>query len=134
MNKNKLLIPAGAAVLLSAALLYFYYGVLYKDSRDIHAEQPAYTVSASALMDEYEKDAKSADSKYLNQTIEVTGDVNEVHDSIVILGAGVLCNFDKKIAQDISDTKAIIKGRCIGYDELFGEVKLDQCTIKNYKP
>ena len=133
MNKKKTSILAGAGVLLLAGLGYLYYGVLYREQRNITTEKVAFSVPAALLTEEYTKDSKEADLKYLNKTIEVTGKVNDVHEATVVLDPAVLCSFDNSVPKSTANT-ITVKGRCIGFDELFGEVKLDQCTIKEYKP
>jgi len=42
----------------------------------------------------------------------------------------VFCGLDSLTGSNQLNKTITIKGRCIGYDELFGEVKLDQCTLK----
>lgn len=128
MKKIKLFIISGVLLLVIAAVYYFYFGFLYKEARNIEAEQPAYTITAAALVKDYEDDAGKANSKYLNKTITVLGNVNKTDSTTLALAGGVLCSFENPI--DVKKGKKIkIKGRCIGFDELFGEVKLDQCTI-----
>lgn len=114
----------------AGTLLYGYYGFLYKGVRDVSAEVSAFTVTAKGLSDEYSANAANANAKYLNKTIELNGIVTDVKDSLVILNHKVVCGFDTALGNPGIDKKIKIKGRCIGFDELFGEVKLDQCTIK----
>lgn len=131
MKKKKFRIAAIVVLLITASLLYGYYGFLYKPARDISSETSAFTVAANGLANEYEKDAKIADTKYLNQTIEIKGKVTEIRDSLVILDTKIVCGFDALPTAIAVNKNVTIKGRCIGFDELFGEVKLDQCTIKH---
>ena len=117
-------------VIVLSGLLYGYYGFLYKASRDISSESSAFTVPAHGLAGEYAANIHKADTKYLNQAIEIKGKVTEIRDSLIILDSKVVCGFDIKPANAAVDKNITVKGRCIGFDELFGEVKLDQCTIK----
>ncbi|MCW4469770.1 OB-fold putative lipoprotein [Flavobacterium sp. MFBS3-15] len=126
MSKKGILIIVGILVLAGAV---FYKGYLYRPVRDIGAETAALTVSSSELAADYEKDATAADAKYLNKTIEVTGAVTQAADSLITVDSLVVCSFDK-LPPNKARGNVAIKGRCIGYDEIFGEVKLDQCTIK----
>ncbi len=114
----------------AGALLYGYYGFLYKEVRDVSAETVAFTVSAKELSAEYLANAVNADTKYLNKTIELKGAVTDIKDSLLVLNHKVVCDFDTALGNPGINKKITIKGRCIGFDELFGEVKLDQCTIK----
>ena len=47
----------------------------------------------------------------------------------MILENTVFCLFTQKTKEKLINNKVTVKGKCIGYDELFQEVKLDQCTI-----
>lgn len=130
MKKRKFRIVIIAALIVVSGLLYGYYGFLYKPARDINSESSAFTVPAHGLAGEYAANMKSADSKYLNQAIEIKGKITEIRDSLIILDTKVVCGFDAMPANAEVNKNITIKGRCIGFDELFGEVKLDQCTIK----
>jgi hypothetical protein len=129
IKKNlKILIIAGS--IIASGLLYGYYGFLYKPARDISSEQSEFTVPANGLAGEYAANTQTADAKYLNKAIEIEGRVTEVRDSLIVLDNKVVCGFDMKPTAIDRNKNITIKGRCIGFDELFGEVKLDQCTIK----
>lgn len=127
--KKKLAITAVTIVVLALAGSYIWYGYLYKDARNVSDEDAAYTLDAEALTAHYQAGQQNADAKYLNKTIAVTGIVTTVADSVVTLNGTVFCGFNEKMAQP-EGKQLTVKGRCIGYDELFGEVKLDQCTLK----
>jgi hypothetical protein len=127
MSKKALSIVIGILVVAGAV---FYKGYLYKPARDIGSEIAELNVTGAKLAADYEKDALAADAKYLNKTIAVQGMVTQVADSLVTVDSLIVCSFDK-LPQERGNGKAVtIKGRCIGYDEIFGEVKLDQCTVE----
>lgn len=117
-------------VVLIGGLMWLYFGYLYKDGRNVSAESPAFAVRAEELAADYTVNAAAADSKYLNKTIEVQGVITEVSDSVVTINKNIFCAFDMLPDGAKPGAKAVIKGRCIGYDELFSEVKLDQCSIQ----
>jgi hypothetical protein len=127
--KKKVLIIAAAILLIVLAGSYIWYGYLYKSARDVSGEEAAFTVTAESLTADYQEAQQTADAKYLNKTIAVSGVVTTVSDSVVTLNDKVFCGFEKKMSEP-EGKEVTIKGRCIGYDELFGEVKLDQCTLK----
>lgn len=129
MKKRNFRIAAAAILITTSGLLYGYYGFLYKPSRDVSAEASAFSLQANGLAGEYTANATAANAKYLNQAIEIKGLVTDARDSIIILDDKVVCSFDAPAATAV-DKNVTVKGRCIGFDELFGEVKLDQCTIK----
>jgi hypothetical protein len=117
-------------VVLLGGLLWLYFGYLYKDARNVSSEDAAFAVRAEQLAADYTGNAATADAKYLNKTIEVQGVITEVSDSVVTINKNIFCAFDKLPAGAMPNAKVTIKGRCIGYDELFSEVKLDQCSIQ----
>jgi hypothetical protein len=90
---------------------------------------PDFSIPATKLINDYNSDPEKADLLYLNKTIEITGKVTKETDSVVILEKNVFCLFTHKIKDRLINNKVTVKGKCIGYDELFQEVKIDQCTI-----
>lgn len=128
MKRKKTVAIIAALLIIVSAGIYFYYGFLFKEARNIQSEMPDYSITATKLLEDYDSDPKKADSLYLNKTIEITGFVTKETDSVVILENTVFCLFTKKNPNKLINKKVKIKGKCIGYDELFQEVKLDQCT------
>lgn len=129
MNKKKYQWIAAIVLLLVCGAAYLYNGVLYKDARNIEKEEAAHRLSSAKLLHEYKQDLTTSDSAYLNKTIEVSGKVTQVSDSLLTLDSGISCSFGTRLGQEIKGTKVTLKGRCIGFDELMEEVKLDQCTL-----
>jgi hypothetical protein len=129
MKRKKIIIAIVTLLLVVSGGIYFYYGVVFKEARNIESEIPDFSISAMTLLDDYNADPKKADFSYLNKTIEITGKVTKETDSVIILENNVFCLFTQKIKTPLLNNKVTIKGKCIGYDELFQEVKLDQCTI-----
>lgn len=128
MNKKRLLI-FGIILLFGFGSFYVYNNVLYKESRNIEEEDSLFILTSSDLIKEYKLDLSKSDEKYLNKTIEIEGKITEISDSTITLDSTIFCGFDKKIGQENLNKKVRIKGRCIGFDEMFNEVKFDQCTI-----
>ena len=116
-------------LLLISAGIYFYYGFVFKEARNIGSEIPDFTITASNLGKDYESNPQIADSLYLNKTIEITGMITKNTDYEVILENTIFCLFMQKTKMKFINEKVTVKGKCIGYDELFKEVKLDQCII-----
>ena len=107
------------------ARYYAYHG----GKRDIQSEKAAFTLTSTEILKDYTTNQEAASKKYLNKPIEVSGVVTSAKDSIVTLDSNVSCkltaiNKDAKVGQ-----KATIKGRVVGFDDLFGELKLDQCNL-----
>jgi hypothetical protein len=128
--KKKLIITLVVVLLLGAAAAYVYFGILYKEGRNIAQEAATHTLPAKTLVEAYTANQQKADSLYLNKTIAVQGVVTAAQDSVLTVGSSVFCSFDSLPDKTKLNKTVTVKGRCIGFDELFGEVKLDQCTIK----
>lgn len=131
MKRKKTAIITAILLIAVSAGIYFYYGFLFKEARNIESEAPDYEITAVKLLDDYNSNPKKADSLYLNKTIEITGAVTKQTDSVITVEGNVFCLFNQKIKAELVNTKVTVKGKCIGYDELFQEVKLDQCTLIN---
>ena len=129
MKRKKIAFIIAALLIVASAGIYFYYGFLFKEARNIQTEIPDYHISATKLLENYNADPKKADQLYLNKTIEITGIVTKETDSVLILENTVFCLFSQKVKSALINNKVTVKGKCIGYDELFQEVKIDQCTI-----
>nr|WP_315172442.1 hypothetical protein [uncultured Flavobacterium sp.] len=129
MKRKKTATVIVVVVLLASAGSYFYYGFLFKEARNIESEKPTLSTSATNLKNEYSSNQEKSDSLYLNKTIEVTGRVTKETDSVVVIDNTVFCLFSQKKKNKLLNSQVTVKGKCIGYDELFEEVKLDQCII-----
>lgn len=112
---------------------YLGYNYIYQDHRDIDAETPEFTVTSEIVAKEFADNASAAETKYLNKTIMVSGKITEVNAKDITINNTLFCNLSEgyettnfKVNDNIT-----IKGRCIGYDDLLEQVKLDQCSIKN---
>lgn len=129
MNRKRIAFAIAVSLVLISTGLYFYYGFLFKEARNIESEIPEFSITTTKLLDDYNSNTEKADSLYLNKTIEITGKVTKETDSVVILENNIFCLFTKKAKDKLLNNKVTVKGKCIGFDELFQEVKLDQCTI-----
>jgi hypothetical protein len=113
-------------IALMALVGYFGYNYIYKDHRDIKAEASEIEITAPYLLERFKKD----DGKdLLNRTITVTGTITQVESVAITIDSKVYCNFENEVNGFKNGDLIAIKGRCIGYDDLFEIVKLDQCTI-----
>lgn len=95
-------------------------------------------VTAVALSEEFGRDERAANAKYLNQAVEVTGTVSETEQNqegglMVILDtgdpmAGVQCAMREKGVQVQKGQQVTIKGFCSG-SGITG-VSLTDCIVK----
>ena len=123
MKKQTKLLIAFVLLILAA---YFAYNYMYQDHRDIKTEEAKVSVSAAELVTFF-KDNKSVE--ILNNTVQVIGVITEIDSKSVTLDDSVQCSFDTEIQGVNLKDRITIKGRCIGYDDLFEIAKLDQSTI-----
>jgi hypothetical protein len=114
------------SIILVALIGYFGYNYMYKDHRDIKTEISEIEIAAPYLLERFKKD----DGKdLLNRTMTVTGTITQVESAAITIDSNVYCSFENNVDTVKNGDRIIIKGRCIGYDDLFEIVKLDQCTI-----
>ena len=119
-----------AVVAIIAAFAYNY--TFNSKHRDIASEKATVILSAVELNDAFTNNETLATSKYLDKVIEIKGKVTEVQMEELTLDKGVHVTLLKGDKTDMSTHKQIvIKGRCLGYDELLEVVKIDQATIIN---
>ena len=131
MIKNKI-------TLITISLLFFiaFFGTVFfvynKPHKDFSSAQADMTIDATKLYEHYQNDLSDANLKFLDKVLLVNGIVTELNSNLVIVGGNVVCALDSSYVLDtdiILDAKISVKGRCIGYDDLFGEVRIDHCFI-----
>ena len=114
-------------LLIGGVLLYNY---VYKDHRNIENEEPSFIVTSEDLITEFTSDDKIASEKYLDKTIQIIGVVTSLDGNVLQVESVISCYFkDTLNSNQLLNKKIEIKGRCIGYDELLEEIKIDQCVI-----
>ena len=123
MKKKKVLFLVICILLVGTYLGYRY---LYKDHRDIQAEIPSQELSAENLLSSFQS---QPESDLLNKTLIVYGTVSEIDTQSITLNESVHCVLLESVQGISEGDEIIIKGRCIGYDDLFEIVKLDQCQL-----
>lgn len=118
-------------LILIGILAIFAYNFVYQEHRNIESEATAFSLDANAFVSAFQENATLAESKYLNQTVLISGVISEINTSNLTLNNSVFCSFssENNLKEIKPNTKISIKGRCIGYDELLEQVKLDQCTV-----
>ncbi|NND52932.1 MAG: hypothetical protein HKN54_11045 [Flavobacteriaceae bacterium] len=124
--KSKLFLGIGLVLVLAI----FSYNFIYQDHRNIETELAEFTLDSKEIADQFLKDPVASEKKYLNKTIEIEGDLTQIRDRDLTLGEHVFCQFNEPIADDLkSQSRIKIKGRCIGYDDLLEQIKIDQAYI-----
>jgi len=116
------------AIIIVFGLLIIGYNYIYKDHRDISKENPDFKIEAANLVNEFGMDVALSQQKYLDKTIVVSGVITELNEIDMTIDDAVFCQFQNRfeIALNVGD-QVIIKGRCIGFDDLLEQVKLSEC-------
>lgn len=118
------------AIIIIAAVIGYNY--IYQDHRDIESEQAEFMISSSEINQLFSENSTSAEQKFLNKTIEVSGLITDINSNDITIDDSVFCQFSNNLETSLDKNENIkIKGRVIGYDDLLEQVKLDQCTIIN---
>ncbi len=109
-----------------------YNYVMHGAARNLENEETKFIVSSSSISSEFTTNIESANKKYLEKAVAIKGKITTCNGNEIILDENIICNFkdpDKSIQNGETIT---VKGRIVGYDDLMGELKLDQCfVIKN---
>jgi hypothetical protein len=128
-NKNHYLIYFFLVICIISMLMYLY---AYQDHRNISSENPDFEMSAKNLISEFEIDLNKANKIYSDKTISIYGEVTSldlsnksisINDKVIVEIVNI-----QKFNFNIGDTLNV-KGRFVGYDELFNELKIDQGNI-----
>ncbi len=119
-------------ILMIGFLIAFFsirYYVKNGGRRIIADETPEYQISAKEIASEFASNTSVSNKKYLEKSILITGEVTSINENEVIVDNSVNCSF-LTISDNIKkDQKVVVKGRVVGYDDLMGEVKIDQCSL-----
>lgn len=112
----------------SVVAFYFYSN---KPHRNIQTEEARYKISATEFIKDFTSSQDSVFFKYLNKTVIVYGKLSQFSSNSLTIEENIFCTFTSTDYLPIIGEITYVKGRCIGYDDLLGEIKLDQCSIVN---
>ena len=98
--------------------------------RVIANEKAAFQIPADELQYFFANNEETASQKYMDRVLEVLGEVTEIEGKSIVLDNRVLVNFLTITGEGLQEgEELIIKGRCVGFDELLLQVKIDQAEI-----
>lgn len=122
------------AVAIIALIAFAGYTYINREHRDIATVNADYKLTAQELSQEFQKSEEEAVAKYLNKVIEVQGTISTVSENVLELTPGVSVQLKESLsaAQEgvvKKDTQVSLRARCIGYDSLLEEVRLDQAFL-----
>jgi len=103
--------------------------VFHGGARDLATEEAAFSISSKAIILEFASNVNSATKKYSDKAIVISGKVTAVSESFVTIDHTIICNFKSPDTLIKNEQSISIKGRLVGFDDLMGELKLDQCSI-----
>ncbi len=111
---------------------YFY---LYQDHRDVSATTAVNTFNSNQLLDVFQDSVIENDKEILDQVILITGVATSASEYSVILDHKIFIEFDQKNYNASNyvinkNQTYTIKGRCLGYDDLLEEVRIDQAILE----
>lgn len=128
MSKKTILIIL-IVVIISLVGFFSYNYVMHGGARNLATEKTNFTVTSASITSEFVTNIDVANKKYLENAVAIKGKITASNGKEVILDGIVICSFKD---QDLSIKKGqtvTVKGRIVGYDDLMGELKLDQCFI-----
>ncbi len=118
-------IGVGVCVL---AGLFVYQFIYNKPHKNVHEMSADYSISAAALIEDFDTDEQDANQKYLDKIIQVKGKIYKIDTtdgkSVVTLGdsnmlGSVICTMDpgdNKIVGGLrKDQDVEVRGICTGY-------------------
>ena len=132
-QKNNLQIIKKYLPPIFIVLLMIVYAVWNKPHKNYSNTKPNITIDSSNFINEFKTNSTLATEKYLNQIILVKGNVTDRLTKSVVLNNGIVCTLDSSSLKALGliqiNNDVSIKGRFIGFDDLFEEIRLDHCFI-----
>ena len=128
MSKKVKIIGILFVVVLLVGLSVFNY-VFHGGARDLATEEVSFNVNSKNITTEFMENVPLATKKYSDKAIVISGIVTAVTDSIVTIDNTIICNFKSPDTTIKNEQSITVKGRLVGFDDLMGELKLDQCSI-----
>ena len=115
--------------IIGSVFIYFTYN---KPHTDFSKSRSEFTIESKDLIAFYQIDTDNENARYLDKILLLTGIVTGAEENIIILDNGIVCTLDpsQKVNEKINlGTKVSVRGRCIGYDDLLEEIRVDHSFI-----
>ncbi|HET7896479.1 MAG TPA: hypothetical protein VFL47_02380 [Flavisolibacter sp.] len=123
MKRNLIFTLLILVIVLAAAFAYFYF----KQTPDVLNDKPQAVVSATELVDAFDKDTAAASRLFIDKVIEVSGNVKQIDTSgAVVMGeegspSEVVVGLDRRHTDDYKQLAigqpAVVQGICSGYSK-----------------
>lgn len=131
-RKLKFRLGLGVTLVMISAIVVLYFYV-YQSHRNIQSETAAFETSVSELSQRFINNPDSSTITYADQTISIYGNVTalDLKQNTITLDNKLIATTSKDEMNSAKMGELVkLKGRFIGYDELFNELRMDQCTIE----
>ena len=118
-----------AAVVAGAVVVWSMYN---KPHKDYTQEEVAQTWRAEDLVAAFAEAPDDMQAQWQEKVVEVAGTVRSSSMQGVVLNPGVVATYDEGHAPEVAPTgRVTLKGRLVGFDDLFGEVRIDHVRLSN---
>ena len=132
-QENKIQLIKKYLPLVFIVLLITVYAIWNKPHKNYSNTKPNITIDSSNFINEFKSNSTLATEKYLNQVILVNGNVTDRLTKSVVLNNEIVCTLDSSSLKSLGliqiNNEVSIKGRFVGFDDLFEEIRLDHCFI-----
>lgn len=124
-KKNKLFLLVMLAI---TSIGFTFYQYSFKPPVKISEKKIDFVGSSTELLNKIQKEG----NQWQDKVVIISGKITKLDSQGIMISPNIYCQFldsifSKKI--QLNDTISV-KGRVIGYDDLFEELKLDQCLIQ----
>ena len=121
-------IPLLVAALVAGFILG--YSMYNKPHRDYASEEVAKSWSSAELVEWHTSHPELEHAQWQDQVMRVSGNVASVSELGVVLSPGVVATWEEGHQPATAPEGALtIQGRLVGFDDLFGEVRIDHAII-----
>ena len=132
INKKKYPIILKFLFLLFIIGLIIIYVIYNKPHKDFDKLPFETTIKSIDLISFYQDNPNNVNTRFLDKIILVIGTITDIEKNIIILDNSIVCTLDPSqiITNQINiNNEVSVKGRCIGYDDLLEEVRIDHSFI-----
>ena len=122
------MIPLLVAATVAAAA--FAYSLYNKPHKDYSKEEVTKSWTANELTTWFATHSEAEHAQWQDQVVVVEGVISSASDAGAILESGVVVTWEenKNPGTEIQGLVSV-KGRILGFDDLFGEVRLDHAEL-----
>lgn len=118
--------------LILIVVAFGVYKYVYQEHRDIASEEADYAVTVGEIFSAFTGNDSLQNAKYLDKTVALRGKISSIDfdNKIITVDEKLSARFTEKLLETIKPQDSInLKGRVTGYNDLLGEIEMDQCTL-----